>query len=338
MIESAPILYTKDLAVGYKRKKSTDLILLDNLNLYVGRGELICLLGQNGFGKSTLLRTLTGVQKPIKGDFFINGKSINSYERSQLAKVLSIVLTENLNIGEVSVYSVVSMGRYPHNNWLGILSGNDRKIINNVIEITGLTPYRDKIFTELSDGYKQKVMIARALAQDTSIILLDEPTAFLDIPTRIEILSMLRSLIKQFNKSIIFSSHDLDLALQTADIIWLITKDQRIEVDSPEDLVLNGHFEKAFNKKGIKFHPQRGIFKMNRVADTKIQVKGSKLDVIWTERALERIGISTDGNEKVDGSIQIDRNDGKLIWNLNLNSQSVLFYSIGELIKYLKNK
>lgn len=338
MIESSPILYTKDLAVGYKRKKSRDYILLDNLNLSVDKGELICLLGQNGFGKSTLLRTLTGVQKPIKGDCFINGKSINSYERSQLAKVLSIVLTENLNIGEISVYSVVSMGRYPHNNWLGILSDNDHKIINNVIEIIGLTPYKDKIFTELSDGFKQKVMIARALAQDTSIILLDEPTAFLDSPTRIEILNLLRTLIKQFNKSIIFSSHDLDLALQTADIIWLITKDQRIEVDCPEDLVLNGHFEKAFNKKGIKFHPQRGIFKMTRTADTKIQVKGSKIDVTWTERALERIGISTDGNEKSDGTIQIDKLEGKLIWNLNLKSESVTFYSISELIKYLKNK
>ena len=122
------------------------------------------------------------------------------------------------------------------------------------------------------------------------------------------------------SKSVIFSSHDLDLALQTADIIWLITKDQKIEVDSPEDLVLNGHFEKAFNKKGIKFHPQRGIFKMNRVADTKIQVKGNKLDVIWTERALERIGISTDGTEHADGSIQIEKIDGKYIavWGFSL--------------------
>ncbi len=338
MIESTKILYTKDLAVGYKRKKADDFILLDNLNLSVESGELICLLGQNGFGKSTLLRTLTGVQKPLKGDFFINGKSINSYEKSQLAKVLSIVLTENLNIGEVSVHSVVSMGRYPHNNWLGILSEKDHKVINNVLEITGLTGYKEKIFTELSDGFKQKVMIARALAQDTSIILLDEPTAFLDIPTRIEILNMLRSLIKQFNKSIIFSSHDLDLALQTADIIWLITKDQKIEVDSPEDLVLNGHFEKAFNKKEIKFHPQRGIFKMDRVADKKIHVKGSKIDVIWTERALERIGIATDGNENVKDSIQIEKNKGKLIWHLTFSSESVLFYSISDLIKYLKNK
>jgi len=336
MIESSKILYTKDLAVGYKRKKSDAYILLDHLNLSVENGELICLLGQNGFGKSTLLRTLTGVQKPIKGDFFINGKSISSYERSQLAKVLSIVLTENLNIGEVSVHSVVSMGRYPHNNWLGMLSGKDHMVINNVLEITGLSSYKEKMFNELSDGFKQKVMIARALAQDTSIILLDEPTAFLDIPTRIEILSMLRSLIKQFNKSIIFSSHDLDLALQTADIIWLISKDQKIEVGSPEDLVLNGHFEKAFNKKEIKFHPQRGIFKMNRTADTRIQVKGNKLDVIWTERALERIGIATDNSEKSDGSIQIENKDGKLIWQLNHNSQIVEVHSIGELIKHLK--
>ncbi len=336
MIEPTKILYTKDLTVGYKRKKADDFILLDNLNLSIESGELICLLGQNGFGKSTLLRTLTGVQKPLKGDFFINGKSINSYERSQLAKVLSIVLTDNLNIGEVSVHSVVSMGRYPHNNWLGMLSGKDHKVINNVLEITGLTPYKEKMFSELSDGFKQKVMIARALAQDTSIIFLDEPTAFLDIPTRIEILSMLRSLIKEFNKSIIFSSHDLDLALQTADIIWLITKDQKIEVGSPEDLVLNGHFEKAFNKKEIKFHPQRGIFKMNRTANTKIQVKGNKLDVIWTERALERIGISVEGNEKSDGSIQIENKDGKLVWHLNHNSQLVEFHSISELIKHLK--
>ncbi|MCX6168510.1 MAG: ABC transporter ATP-binding protein [Ignavibacteriales bacterium] len=336
MPEPNPILFTKNLAVGYKVKKSNDYILLDGLNLSVERGELICLLGSNGCGKSTLLRTLTGVQKPILGDIYIENKSIKSFERPQLAKVLSIVLTENLSADGISVFSLVSMGRYPHNNWLGMLTENDFKIINHILDITGLTPYKSKLFTELSDGFKQKVMIARALAQDTPLILLDEPTAYLDIPTRIEILDLIKSMTRQFNKAIIFSSHDLDLALQTADVIWLITKDQRIEVDAPEDLVINGHFEKAFNKKEVKFYPQRGIFKIDRATDTRINVKGDQLEVIWTERALERIGISTEGDQKIAAEIQIEKVNDRLFWNLEINSESHQFSSINELIKYFK--
>ena len=335
MKEKGPILLTRNLAVGYRGKKSNVSILLDNLNLSVEEGELICLLGINGSGKSTLLRTIAGIQKPIEGEILIGDIPLASLVRIDIAKKLSVVLTENFDVGSITVESIVSMGRYPHNNWLGILREEDFRIINNVFELTGLSRYRGANFLELSDGIRQKVMIARALAQDTPLILLDEPTVYLDIPNKLEIMQILRTLAKQLKKSIILTSHDLDLALQSADIIWLIGKDGKIEVDVPEDLVLNGHFESAFNNEEIKFNPQYGIFRMNLDYKTALKISGNREEVFWTERALHRIGIATGSRNEYSGAIDIRKAGDRIEWRLTLNSQLSEFYSIKELLKFL---
>lgn len=336
MSSANSILSINNLAVGYKEKHKPTNILLDNINFSIFPGDFVCLIGPNGCGKSSLLRTIAGIQKPIDGEIFIGGKKITTLDRQELAKEISIVLTENFGIGGASVYSIVSLGRYPHNNWLGILRDDDLKIIKNVLHVTGLSSYINKNIFELSDGIRQKVMIARALVQDTPLILLDEPTAFLDAPSKLEIIHMLRSLAKQFNKSIILSSHDLDLVLQSADSIMLITKEQKMEIDTPEDLVLNGHFEAAFNKEEVKFSIQQGIFKMNAPRKIKLRVNGDKTETFWTERALERIGISTESGDDSDGLVTIINRNGKLEWNLNYNSQKEIFYSIGALLKQFK--
>jgi iron complex transport system ATP-binding protein len=328
------ILSTNNLSIGYKEKHKPANVLIGNINFSIFPGDFVCLVGPNGCGKSTLLRTLTGIQKPISGEVLINGKEISVLDRQELSKEISIVLTESFGMVNASVNSIVSLGRYPHNNWLGILRDEDLKIIKNVLQVTGLSSYINKNILELSDGIRQKVMIARALVQDTPLILLDEPTAFLDAPSKLEIIHMLRSLAKQFNKSIILSSHDLDLALQSSDLIMLITKEQKIEIDTPEDLVLNGHFEAAFNKEDVKFSLQKGIFKMNSTRKIKLQVMGDKTETFWTERALERIGISTEPDYTPDGSVTIVKNNGKLEWHLDYNSQKNIFDSIGGLLKH----
>lgn len=330
------VLNITNLKIGYKSKKEEDSVLLEDINLTVRQGEFICILGPNGCGKSTLLRTISGIQKPLAGNILVEGKELSLLERSDIAKIISIALTENISMGNISVYSLVSMGRYPYSHWLGILRDNDFNIIDHALEVTGMTAYKDKNYDELSDGLRQKAVIARALAQDTPVILLDEPTAFLDITSKLEVMQMLKTLANKFGKSIILSSHDLDLALQSADTIWLITNDRSIRVDVPEDLVLNGHFEKAFNRNEIKFQIEKGIFKFEHSSSATIKICGDGAETFWTERALDRIGISRDDNSDESGILSIENRDGKTIWTYTGKNKTENFYSISQLLNFLK--
>lgn len=331
-----PVLLTNNLAIGYREKHKEANLLIDDIELAIFPGDFVCLIGPNGCGKSTLLRTLAGIQKPISGNIIIDGKDLVACERYELSKKISIVLTENFGVVNTSVQSIVSLGRSPYNNWLGTMRSEDMAIINNVLNATGLMPYKEKNLQELSDGILQKVMIARALAQDTPLILLDEPTAFLDAPSKLEIIHMLRSLARQFNKSIILSSHDLDLVLQSADTVILVTKNRKIEIDTPEDLVLNGHFEAAFNKQDVKFSPEQGMFRLEASEKINLHVNGGKTETFWTERALARIGISVNPQTRCDGTIEITNSGQKTEWHLNYNSKREICTSINELLKHLK--
>jgi iron complex transport system ATP-binding protein len=335
-MKSNPVLLTNDLAIGYREKHKAANVLVDDINLAIYPGDFVCLIGPNGCGKSTLLRTLAGIQKPLSGNIKIDGKELAECGRDELSKKTSIVLTENFGVVNTSVQSIVSLGRSPYNNWLGTMSIEDLAVINNVLEATGLTQFKEKNLQELSDGILQKVMIARALAQDTPLILLDEPTAFLDAPSKLEIIHMLRALARQFNKSIILSSHDLDLVLQSADKVVLVTKNRKIEIDTPEDLVLNGHFEAAFNKEDVKFSLRQGMFKLDASEKINLQVNGEKPETFWTERALARIGISVNPEKEHDGTINIIIRDKRTEWQLNYKSGTEIFYSISELLKRLK--
>lgn len=331
-----PVLFTNNLAIGYREKHKAVNLLIDDIELAIYPGDFVCLIGPNGCGKSTLLRTLAGIQKPISGNIVIDGKDLAVCERYELSKKISIVLTENFGVVNTSVQSIVSLGRSPYNNWLGTMRAEDITVINNVLNATGLMPYKNKNLQELSDGILQKVMIARALAQDTPLILLDEPTAFLDAPSKLEIIHMLRSLARQFNKSVILSSHDLDLVLQSADTVILVTKNQKIEIDTPEDLVLNGHFEAAFNKEDVKFSLEQGMFKLEASEKINLRVNGGKTETYWTERALARIGISVRSENNCDGTIDIINSGQKPEWHLNYKSESKKCNSISELLKQLR--
>ena len=279
------ILHTANLSVGYK-----DRTVLSSLNLNLNKGQLTCLLGPNGSGKSTLIRTLAGIQKPLLGMVTLQGKSLREVSPKTLAKQLSLVLTDRVTPGNLTVYGLVSLGRFPYTTWMGSLTGEDKDVIQGALEITGTMQFANRHIGELSDGEKQKVMIARALAQQTDLIILDEPTAHLDSPNRIEIFHLLRELVSSGHRAILISTHDIDTAIANADKLWLVAN-QSISQGAPEDLVLDGRLEKAFTKEGLSFNYSSGRFeKAINNNGLKVLIKGSSLSAHWTESALRRAG------------------------------------------------
>ncbi|MBT3241783.1 MAG: ABC transporter ATP-binding protein [Bacteroidetes bacterium] len=254
------ILITEDLGIGYPKQGGKPYTVLSNLNLSVNRGQVVCILGRNGSGKSTLLRTLAGIQSALSGNVIIAQQKVNVNQQKHLARLMSVVLTEKVQVKNLSVYDLVSMGRYPHINWLGRMGNEDREKIREALHQVSLDDFRSRDVQELSDGELQRTMIAKALAQDTPLILLDEPTAHLDLPNRIETMLLLRELALETNKAVVLTTHDLDLALQTADCLWLIQPDRGIVAGEPHEMVLNGSFEASFESiKVVKDASGRGF-------------------------------------------------------------------------------
>jgi iron complex transport system ATP-binding protein len=283
------ILTTQNLSIGYSRRGTTEAVQ-SALNLELRAGELVCLIGPNGSGKSTLLRTLTGLQKPLAGKTCIDEREISKLKQREKAMLISLVLTERVDIENATVYNIVSLGRHPHSNWWGNITNEEDKIICEAIEMVHLEHKMYHNINELSDGERQRVMIAKALAQDTPIIMLDEPTAHLDLPNRVEIMLLLHRLAHKTDKAILLSTHELDLALQAADRIWLISSERGIEFGVPEDLVFNGSFNHAFESKSYYFNAANGNFSLNYPMTRKVWISGHKTRMYWTLRALARAG------------------------------------------------
>ncbi|MCL1868093.1 MAG: ABC transporter ATP-binding protein [Paludibacter sp.] len=250
---------THSLSIGYLRKGETFAIQRD-LNLQLNLGELVCLAGPNGSGKSTLLRTLSGLQPPLFGRVQIDGEDIFALSVRQKALQLAMVLTERVDIENTTVAQTVAMGRQPYTSWWGIIAKNDEKKINDALQLVHLQEFKNRFINELSDGERQRVMIARALAQDTPHIFLDEPTAHLDLPNRIEIMLLLRRLAHKTKKAILLSTHELDIALQVADCIWLLSSDLPVQIGSPAALIANGTFERVFDSINYSFNTNNEYF------------------------------------------------------------------------------
>ncbi len=255
------ILKTQNLTIGYSAKKKQT-IVASNINIELHKGELIGLVGANGIGKSTLLRTLAKVQSSLSGDIFINSKSLVQFNNIELAKALSLVLTEQIVSKNLTVFELVALGRQPYTNWVGNLSGDDISVINNVITQTNIKELTYKKCFELSDGQLQKVMIARALAQDTSLIILDEPTTHLDMYHKAYILKLLEKLARETRKTILFSSHEIDLAIQLCDKLIIMTE-EKVVIDTPKNHIKQGNFNSLFPKDLIVFDENTGSFKIN---------------------------------------------------------------------------
>lgn len=254
------VLHTKNLTIGYTKGKQI-IKVQDDISLSLSSGKLIALIGKNGIGKSTFLKTITGIIPPISGEVELKNRNISTYEPNDLAQELSLVLTEALPPSNLTVYEIVALGRQPYTNWLGTLTEEDKSKINDAISITGISDFIHKKHFEISDGQLQKVMIARALAQDTSLIILDEPTTHLDLVHKVTLLKLLQKLAHETNKTILYSTHDLDLAIQLADEMIVFTE-ETIYSDQPCNLISDGVFEKIFSNDNIVFDSVNGKFKI----------------------------------------------------------------------------
>ena len=226
------IFELKDLVIGYPTHE-----VAGPMTVSLRQGELCCLLGANGAGKSTLLRTLAAFQPPLSGDMFINGRNLSEISPRELSTMVGIVLTDRIRMAGITVRDMVAMGRSPYTNFWGRLTDEDHRLVDEAMQLVGIADFANRQIATLSDGERQKVMIAKALAQGTPIILLDEPTAFLDFPSKVEIMLLLSRLAHEMGKTIFLSTHDLDLALQTADRLWLMAKgEDRFAVGTPREL------------------------------------------------------------------------------------------------------
>jgi iron complex transport system ATP-binding protein len=282
------ILSFKDLEIGFTSGKLRHL-LLPPLNGSAGKGELIAVIGKNGIGKSTLLRTFAGLQALLAGELTIDGKSIAEYSRVLLSAKIGYISTEIIKVSNMKVYDLVSLGRFPYTNWLGRIDTADHNVIMEAISKTGMSEFRNRPIAELSDGERQRAMIAMVLAQDAGIMIMDEPTAFLDISSKFEIIQLMHELTRSRDKTVIFSTHDLTMAVSQADKIWLL-KEQGLIEGAPEDLMLEGSFKTLFDDKKVQFNSNDGSFTIRNDEKGKIMVRGDGEKKFWTEKALLRAG------------------------------------------------
>lgn len=257
------ILKTENLTIGYQPKKAQH-IVASNINLSIEKGKLVTVLGKNGIGKSTLLRTLSKVQKSISGNILYKDKNLLQITEKELSTQLSMVLTERLPESQLTVFELVALGRQPYTNWIDKLSSKDIEKINWAIEQTDIQQLSNKYYYELSDGQLQRVLIARALAQDTDIIILDEPTAHLDLHHTIKIFSLLKKLVQETSKTIILSSHEINLCIQFADEIILFTNAD-IHSGTPNQLIHKNCFDDLFPKNTVNFNKELQQFVVNRL-------------------------------------------------------------------------
>lgn len=242
----------KDLSIGYQTKHGVKTVA-EGINGSIRSGELTCLLGANGVGKSTLLRTLSAFQPAIRGEILFYTKEIASLSDKDLSKLIGVVLTEKPDVRIMSVRELVALGRSPYTGFWGTCSEEDLSIVDEAIAKVGITALSRRPVHTLSDGERQKVMIAKALAQQTPVIFLDEPTAFLDYPSKVEVLQLLRDICRSTGKTVFLSTHDVELALQLADTIWLMTRNEPLAIGSPKALADNGDLGRFIERQNIVF-------------------------------------------------------------------------------------
>jgi iron complex transport system ATP-binding protein len=327
------VLTCRNLSIGYPNQKTGRKEISRDLNLRLDRGELVCLIGPNGSGKSTLIRTLAGLQPPLTGDVLLLGKNILDHTSEEKAKTVGVVLTTPIEAGYLTAFDIVALGRFPYTNWAGSLTEADQKIILSAINSVGAQDLTHRFLHEMSDGERQKVMIARAIAQEPELMVLDEPTAFLDLPHKIETMRILREVARNTNKSVLLSTHDLNLAIRCADRLWIIDRHGNLISGIPEDLVISGIFGSAFDIGGVEFDPIRGEFTIpSEKKGTFVLEAPESVEKIWTYYALERIGYLPSKTGIFDISVAIRQIGGKPVWELHRGSNPMECTSLASLI------
>lgn len=317
-------LSTSGLCIGYRTNQKENR-LFEDLDLELFPGQLVCFMGPNGAGKSSLIRTLAGLQRPLSGNI-----AIKAAGSSDTSRQISVVLTDRITAVNMTVEEIVAYGRYPYLDWNIRLSQSDLEIIDRAIAQVHIRHLTNHKLNQLSDGQLQMVMIARALAQDTPIILLDEPTAHLDLNNRVEIMRLLKQLAQTTNKAILVATHELDLALQMADWIWLTGRDKNMLTGMPEDLVLNGAFDAIFEFKG--FDLKTGKVQHQAHKGVNVQLQGEGPEYLWTKNALERNGFLVT-NESASISISMTLEGSTIQWQVKQRDTLHKVRSLAELIR-----
>ena len=307
----------RNLAIGYPHR-----VVAEGLSATVYSGELTCLIGSNGVGKSTLLRTIAAFQPKLGGSILVRGGEIDSYKSTELARLISVVLTERIEVGHMTVLDLVSLGRSLYTGFWGkVDAANERKALD-ALRLVGMERFAPRDVGTLSDGERQKVMIAKALAQETPIILLDEPTSFLDFPSKVDMMQLLHRLSRETHKTIFLSIHDLEMALQIADKIWLLDDEKRLHIGTPEDLSLDGTLSDFFERRDIVFDRLRGLFRIENPHTRTIRISAPTHRLLplyhMVVKALRRNAIlatpeaeSADAIELSDGGVLLRTADGR---------------------------
>lgn len=326
----------RDLSTGYAGKRQTN-VVTRHVCAALRSGELTCLLGANGAGKSTLLRTLSAFQPPLEGSIEVLGRPLSGYSDAERAKLIGVVLTERCEVRNMSVEELVGMGRSPYTGFWGRLTQRDKEIVRQAMATVGIGELCGRMVQTLSDGERQKVMIAKALAQETPIIFLDEPTAFLDFPSKVEIMQLLHRLSRETGKTIFMSTHDLELALQIADKVWLMDRSQGITIGTPEDLSLDGNLSRFFARKGICFDMETGLFRIDNEYRFQLRLSGCGHRYAMVRKALQRNGVWANRHVESDFCIEAPLRKEGFVLSLP-GAVQLPVRSIGELLEEIEKR
>lgn len=329
--EKGIITDTRSLAIGYTDGRK-EYRVLDNIEVSARAGELVAVIGRNGTGKSTLLRTIAALHPALSGNVRIFGKNIGDLPAGDLPRIVTYTSVEPVAVSNMSVFAMAALGRFPYTNWLGSLTDADREAVMNALKASDIVELAERSCDNLSDGERQRAVIARSLAQDTSLLIMDEPTAFLDLPSRYSIVSILRRLTRDRHKCVIYSTHDLDTAINEADKIWLVSSDGVTE-GAPEDLILSGAIAEAFESPLLSFSRTAGTFTFVREREMPVSLEASGLIRKLTEKALVRNGYRIEGAAEV--KITVPEQKGTFSWNVSGTGDPVTLNSIYELAGYL---
>ncbi len=323
------------LAIGYNALTERRKVVADDLGLSVAQGEFICLLGPNGAGKSTLLRTLAGLQEKLGGTITVDGNDLDRMPASERARTISVVVTERAAAPSLRVYELVASGRHPHTGWFGSLSDRDERLVAESLEQANAAAFAERLLGDLSDGERQRVMIARALAQTPKLLLLDEITAFLDLPSRVSVMSLLRRMARERQCCVVLSSHDLDLSLRLADRIWLMPGDGTLTLGAPEDLALADAFANVFDTDEVRFDKESATFALEPPHGVRVAVHGDGNQAAWARRALTRGGYLP--ATEIDGaSAELHANiDSRPLWSLTIGRTTTDHVSLESVIAQL---
>jgi iron complex transport system ATP-binding protein len=328
------MLKVLDLNIGYKPKDKSQAIL-SSICLQAMENDLIAVIGRNGIGKTTLLKTLAGIITPLQGQVEMYSREITLIHRKELARMISYVSTELVNSPNMTVYDLVALGRHPYTGWYGQIEAKDKEVIHRAIALMHLDQLSGKSLAEISDGERQRALIARALAQDTGIIIMDEPAAFLDVVNRYEVMLMLRKICRAENKTVIFSTHDLSMALHEADKIWLLLADKCLE-GSPEDIVISGKLNDLFKGSKMQMIEETGQISLGHETMGHVKLTGDGVLLKWTEKALDRMGYRVNKSDLADFEILISGSKEPVEWRVQKNELNWIAHSIYELSLLLR--